>query len=152
MHVNLDHGGGWWVGTKNEGRMGGLTRKWWTLVVKVEITDPRGSVATRWSCGGFVFSSYLLCLVLYVDLDHGGGRWVGAKNEGRAGNLTKMAGWNRKSRNLPIRGIRSDPVAPRRIRIFFLFVVFGVACRCGSWRRALGPCRKRRTDGEIIPK
>ena len=42
LHVDLRHGGGWWVGAENEGRMAILARKWWILVVKSEIYRPLG--------------------------------------------------------------------------------------------------------------
>ena len=84
LHVDWGHGGGWRVGAKNEGRMERLTRKWRILVVKSKIYSSSGirsdPVALRW------FRIILVVryvLELHVDLGHGGGRWVGAKNEGR---------------------------------------------------------------------
>ena len=63
-----------------------------------------------------------------------------------------MADYGSKRRNIPSRGVRGDPVASRLFRILCLFVVFGVACPFGSWRRVVGRCQKRRADGEVKPK
>ena len=69
-------------------------------------------------------------------MEAGGGS--GAKNEGRLAGLTQK--WRIsvvKSEIYRSAGVRSDPVASRRFRIFCLFGVFGVACQVGSWRRVV---------------
>ena len=145
LHVNLGHGGGRWIGAKNEGRSGKLAQKWRIARVKVEIyrslgirSDPVDSRRCR------IFFFFLFgSIVIACQFGNGGGRRTRAENEGRMGRIT------RKWRMLVVKGeiyrpagIRSDPVASRRFRIFFLFVVFGVACQFGSWRRVVGRIQK----------
>ena len=83
----------------------------------------------------------LRCCLSYGNMEAGGGS--AQKMKGDRGGIT------RKWRVLVVRNeiyrsvrIRSDPVTSRRFRIFCLFSLFGVACRFGSWRRAVGPDQK----------
>ena len=75
--------------------------------------------------------------MFHVDLGHGGGRWVGATNEGRMPRFTRK--WGNlvvKSEIYRPAGIRSDPVAFWRFRIFGCYVrlVFHVDLGHGGGR------------------
>ena len=49
-------------------------------------------------------------------------------------------------------GVRSDPRPFRWLRSLRLFATVGDVCRFGTWRRAVGGCRKRRAVAKNIPK
>ena len=73
------------------------------------------------------------------------------KRRANGGINAKISYSSQESRDIPIR------VGPQRpgvaaVSNFCPFVVFGVACQFGSWRRAVGQRPRWRSDGEFVAK
>ena len=93
-------------------------------------------------------------MAMYVGLEHGGGRRVGAKNKDGGQSYSKkwmILSVERNKYPPPSSGVRSDPMELRRFRILCLFGAFGVVCRFGTGRQDAGRGHKRRTASEINP-
>ena len=72
------------------------------------------------------FYVYLVCLVFRVDLGHGGGWRVWAKNEGRMARVTQKWGIVVvKSEIYRPMGVRSDPMSFRKRRNCLAYLVHG---------------------------
>ena len=143
LHVDF---GPWRVGAEKEGRRPRLTWRRAILGVKSDIyryvglrSDP---AALRW-CRILFF--YFVRLVFYVDEVNGGGRWVGAKKEGRLPRLT------RKWRILVVKreiyrpaGAPSDPRSFRSRRNFVAYLVPGGGIWCVLKKQQLAVTQKSR--------
>ena len=130
-------------GRKLKGRGQDYAGRRWVLVVEIHIYR---SVGVRCAQRAFLWSRIFLFGAFWSSMSifpHGGGIWVGAKNEGRRQILSrKRPILFVKSHIYRPSGIRSDPWAFLRSRILCLFGKFGVLCRFVTWRRAVGGGQK----------